>query len=76
MGLFRLKALAGGTYDALAAPETSTLQQLQVSEGIFDAQKRSRAMRLLLGFPHPDLHHLELSFPNVFEASVLHLGVC
>lgn len=30
VGLFRLKSLAGGTYDALSAPETSTLKQLQV----------------------------------------------
>lgn len=33
VGLFRLKALAGDTYDALTAPETSTLQQLQVNSG-------------------------------------------
>ncbi len=30
VGLFRLKSLAGGTYDALSAPETSTMKQLQV----------------------------------------------
>jgi len=39
VGLFRLKSLAGGTYDFLRAPETSTLQQLQAegfSEAIID----------------------------------------
>ena len=30
VGVFRLKALAGGTYDSLQEPETSTLQRLRV----------------------------------------------
>ena len=30
VGLFRLKALAGGAYDSLSRPETTTLQRLRV----------------------------------------------
>ena len=46
MGLFRLKALLGGTYDSLAAPETSTLQQLQV--------RIKAAASQLSGLQHPE----------------------
>ncbi len=47
VGLFRLKSLAGGTYDALSAPETSTMKQLQVFSVFLHDSLRFKALQSL-----------------------------
>jgi hypothetical protein len=34
VGLFRLKSLAGGAYDSLSRPETTTLERLKVCSSL------------------------------------------